>query len=359
MVYLSIIVPVRNEEKYIVSTLDALIHQDYHRQRYELLVVDGRSTDQTRNVVREFIKNHPDVNIKLLENPGQLSSRGRNIGVRNAKGILIGVIDGHVYIPNDQLFANIERLKDENVAVCLARPQPLSVPRVNGGKEFWIAVARASWLGHSRNSFIYSNYSGFVDPTSSGFAYERSVFERVGYFDESFDAAEDVEFNYRVMKAGHEAYTSPDLLIYYYPRKTLKALFTQQVRYGEGRAKFVLKHPGGFTKETLIPAGILIFFAFGPLAVALQFIFPAISFAYTAILITYFAILFFTGSTEALKRKRLMPGLLVAMAIYITHLGLGFGFLKAFISDFKRFIMLFRKEYFKKMKEYFHEYQRK
>ena len=56
------------------------------KQRYELLVVDGRSTDGTRDVVRQFISQHPNVNVRLLDNPGRLSSRARNIGIRAACG---------------------------------------------------------------------------------------------------------------------------------------------------------------------------------------------------------------------------------------------------------------------------------
>jgi len=124
---------------------------------------------------------------------------------------------------------------------------------------YWIAIGRKSKIGHSKDSFIYSDFEGFVNPVSSGFAYDRSVFETVGYFDEGFDAAEDVEFHFRLKQAGIDAFTSPDLLIYSYPRFSLKALFRQQTRYGEGRARFVKKHTEGFTKETPIPALIFLF----------------------------------------------------------------------------------------------------
>ena len=346
MIYLSIIIPVRNEEKFISDTLRMLINQDYPKERFELLVVDGMSTDSTRSVVETFIQKHPDIDIYLLDNPGCLSSRARNIGVQEAKGQLIGVIDGHVYIPNNQLFTNMERLIKENRALCLARPAPLDVPGLTDGKAYWIAVARKTWLGHSRNSFIYSDFEGFVNPMSSGFAYDKRVFNMVGYFDESFDAAEDVEFHYRLKKAGILAFTSPDFLIYSYPRESFTALFRQQVRYGEGRAKFVIKHPEGFTKETLIPAGILMFFALGPLAFIFRFLNASIPIAYTIAIMAYFAILIATGIVEATKRQRYLPGFIAALAIFITHLGFGFGFLKTSISCSKLFSNHFRKTNF-------------
>ena len=134
--------PVRNEERFLSVTLEALADQDYPTDRYELIVVDGRSTDRTYEVMRRFIRRHPEVDVRLLNNPGQLSSRGRNLGVHAARGRLIAVIDGHVYLPNDQLFATMERLKEQHGALCLARPAPLRAAGIDSGMPFWIVLAQ-------------------------------------------------------------------------------------------------------------------------------------------------------------------------------------------------------------------------
>jgi succinoglycan biosynthesis protein ExoA len=327
-IYLSVVVPIRNEEKHIAQTLAAMASQDYPQSRYEILVVDGNSTDQTRAVVEAFIGEHPNVNIRLLDNPGKWSSRARNIGVRAARGDLIAVIDGHVRIPDERLFAAIERLKEEHDALCLARPAPLVVPELDGGMPLWIALARKSWLGHSCNSYIYGRYEGFVDPTSSGFAYAREVFERVGYFDESFDAAEDCEFHHRMKRAGIRAYTSPALTIYSFPRETLGGLFRQTVRYGIGRARLVRKHDDALTKETLIPPAVFLLFALAPLVLAVSFWWPVLGWLYGAPIAIYLSVVLGTGFACSLRRRRLLAGLAVAAAVCTTHLGLGWGFLK-------------------------------
>ena len=331
MIYLSIVVPVRNEERFIENTLRQLVEQDFPENRYEILVVDGRSTDGTRNIVNKFITAHPTLNIKLLDNPGRLSSRGRNVGARKAKGEIIAFIDGHVHIPDDQLFANIEKYVSENNALSLARPQHLNVPGLSeASKAYWIAVSRNTWLGHSTKSFIFGQFEGFVDPTSSGFAYVRSVFETVGYFDENFDAAEDVEFNYRVKESGILAYISPKLLVYYYPRASFRALFKQQTRYGIGRAKFIKKHPHAFTVETLVPVAVFIFFMILPLSIITPI--PTwCSFGFMALAIVYSAILLLTAFREVLQRRRVWPVFWVWYGIWITHMGLGWGIVKQFI----------------------------
>ena len=332
IIYLSVVIPIRNEEKFIIETLDLMTNQDYPKERYELIIVDGLSTDNTHALVDEYISSHPNFNIHIYDNPGLLSSRARNIGAKKAKGKMIAVIDAHVYIPNDQLFKNMEHLKEKSGALALSRPAPLDVPGLDKNSlAYWISIGRKSWIGHSRSSFIYSDYEGFVDPVSAGFAYDRAAFEKVGYFDEDFDAAEDVEFHFRLKQAGIESFTSPLFLIYSYPRFSFKDLFRQQTRYGEGRARFIKKHAEGFTKETPIPLLIFLFFISFPV---FFFLIPDIyllSIPYALVFILYWSILLITGFKEAIARKRFFPGILIAGSIWVTHMGLGWGFLKHLI----------------------------
>lgn len=328
---LTVVMPVRNEERFVVQTLEALVAQDYPKERYEIIVVDGDSTDDTRDLVERFASNHPDCRLRLLHNPGRLSSRARNLGARAARGRLIAVIDGHVYVPTRQLFATMIELKRAYGALCLARPAPLVVPELGAGMPLWIALARRTWLAHSRSSHIYSDYEGFVDPVSSGFAYDRSVFDRVGYFDESFDAAEDVEFHHRLKRAGIQAYSSPHLTIYSYPRSNLQALFRQMTRYGVGRAQLIRKHPDAFTKETLIPAAVLLFVASLPAAAIVAIWSVELGLVYAAMLLAYCLLAAAAGISATRRYQRTFPGFLVAAAIGVTHLGLGWGFCKSIL----------------------------
>jgi len=328
MIYLSVVIPVRNEGKHLTDTLDSLINQDYPSDKFELIIVDGMSEDNTRTIVENFMESHKTYKIKLLNNPGIWSSRARNIGIKEAVGKLIAVIDGHVYIPDDQLFNNMERSKEENNALCLARPAPLDVPGLKTGKAYWIAVARKTWLGHSKNSLIYSDHEGFVDPMSSGFAYDRSVFEKVGYFDESFDAAEDVEFNFRLKKAGIFAFTSPHFTIFSYPRESLYSLFRQQVRYGVGRARFAIKHPQGFSREAYLPTFIFLGHLLLPVLMVLLKYSKYFGLLLFMLFLFYWILLLHTGMRIAIRKKFFWPGFYISVAIWIIHVGLGWGFFK-------------------------------
>ena len=236
--YLSVVMPVRNEELFIEQTLTQLAAQDYPQDRFEIRVVDGMSTDNTKARVKEFQRNHPDINIELHENPRRLSSAARNIGVRNAKGDYILIVDGHVHIPSNRLLRDSAELIWKYEPRVLGRPQHLDPPGIDLFQQS-VALVRSTPIGHSPESEIYSRETKFVSPISVAVMYHRSVFEQIGEFDESFDAAEDYEFNYRLEASDERCLISPKLEILYYPRGNLKSLFMQMQRYGLGRARFL------------------------------------------------------------------------------------------------------------------------
>ncbi|MCP4580558.1 MAG: glycosyltransferase family 2 protein [candidate division Zixibacteria bacterium] len=248
---ISVVVPIRNEERFIARTLDYILTQDYPDDKLEVLVVEGQSDDNTVEIVKSIADS--DHRVTILDNPKRRSSAARNIGAEAATGEIVTFIDGHVYIDNDQLLKNTALLMSEKDVSTLSRPQILDTPENSFFQEA-VSIARKSTLGHGLDSTIYSMREDYVDPTSSGASYKQEVFEKAGYFNEEFDAAEDVEYNYRVSKAGFKSYTSPKLAVYYYPRDSLAGLFKQLTRYGVGRFRFMRKHSEAISSGALIPA---------------------------------------------------------------------------------------------------------
>src|SRR5262249_24228228 len=124
--FLSVIVPVRNEARCIASTLEQLLEQDYPAARFEILVADGCSTDEPRQIVGTIAARHP--NVRLIETPGMLSSAGRSAAARAAKGDIILLIDGHCEIRNPRYLSEVASAFERSGADCIGRPQPLDVP---------------------------------------------------------------------------------------------------------------------------------------------------------------------------------------------------------------------------------------
>lgn len=260
---ISVIVPVRNEAAFIERTLRVLLTQDFPRDEFEVIVADGASTDETVTIVRRLQYEFP--NLKLVYNPARFSSAGRNTAIRHTVKDVVVVVDGHCHIQDRHYLKNIAAAFDRSGADCLGRPQPLDVPEPTPFQRA-VAVARSSRLGHNPGSDIYSDQPKFVTPQSTAVAYTRGVFHRVGLFDESFDACEDVEFNERVHKAGLNCYFAPTAKVNYEPRKSLNALFHQLARYGLGRARLAFKHPRSLTLPALVPPLGVVWLATGALA---------------------------------------------------------------------------------------------
>lgn len=300
-----------------------LKNQDYPRDRLEIIVVDGDSSDETVTVVNQAVAK--DDRIKLLSNPRRLSSAARNIGAKNATGEIITFIDGHTYIAGDQLLKYVARLMEEKEVSVLSRPQFLETPDNNHFQQA-VATARRSFVGHGLESTIYTDMEDYVDPTSSGASYRRGVFDKTGYFDERFDACEDLEFNYRVNKAGFKAFISPKLSIFYYPRSSIRTLFYQMKRYGIGRMRMARKHPGSFSLGTIIPA----LFAAGIVILPVLSLLWKFPLSVYLLLYGIYALLIIMVSVYlAIKGKfSFLPNLLVIFPI--IHLGLGWGFLTEF-----------------------------
>lgn len=327
--FITAVLPVRNEVEFIRNTLLQLLQQDYPADRFEIVVVDGMSDDGTCEVIKEISRKHH--NIRLMTNERRLSSSGRNVGFKNGKGDIFLVVDGHCHIENDQLFKNIMTCLEKSGADCLGRPQPLDPPGLTSFQQA-VALARASIIGHGRDSLIYSGYEGYASPVSNGAVYKRDVFQKVGYVDEDFDACEDVEFNYRIERAGLKAYTSPLLTVKYYPRETLKGLFKQMVRYGVGRFRLVKKHSDTFSVSLLIPPVFTtgLFLSIGS---ALLYLISGLQFAamiLSLLLVIYgiYAIVVLIESLRIAIKNGLRYFAYLPAIFFIIHFGLGWGYMK-------------------------------
>jgi succinoglycan biosynthesis protein ExoA len=254
--FISVILPVRDERAMLPRLLDELMKQNYAADRYELIVVDGQSQDGTADLVRRRYEGKR-IHVRVLDNPKARASAGRNLGIRAAAGDVILFIDGHCRVPSQNLLEDTAATLARTGAECLCRPQPLLAPSPTPAGEA-IAQARASWLGRAGEPTPCDRENrGFTDPVRGGATYLRTVFHRVGFFDESFDGGEATEFNTRVRKAGLRAYGDPRLTVEYQPRGDVRSLFQQMVRNGRARVRLMRRHPDAYSPSQWAPGAIL------------------------------------------------------------------------------------------------------
>lgn len=313
---ISIIVPVRNECRFISDTLRQLLDQEYPADRFEILVIDGMSEDNTVEIATRLATGG---HVRVLENPSKLSSAARNIGVRESRGNWVLIVDGHVSIPNRFLLQASAEIIARTGARVLGRPQRLRAQPLTEKQEA-IAAFRESLLGHSPNSFIFSGFEGWVDPGSVAVMYEKSLFDEHGGFDESLDAAEDYEFNSRLSRGGVRCYLSPRIEVLYFPRDSFLGLYRQMRRYGFGQARLAARDTRARAKGGWLPA----LFVLGAVALLAGSLFKTAIAAAAALLCLLYATVVYLANRRYCGSNLRRMALVVGAALAV-HFGLGVG----------------------------------
>lgn len=319
--FVSVILAVRNEEHHIARALEAVLGQSYPRGFVEILVVDGRSDDRTREVVRRIAS--WDARVRLLENPRQRVASGLNIGLRTARGGVIVRVDGHCVIPSEYLATCVRMLRDGE-ADCVGGPVRAEGEGPMGRA---IALAMSTPFGVGGASFRWANIVREVDHLPFG-AWRRDVFEIIGEFDEALARNQDDELSDRLRRAGGRIVMNPDIAVRYFSRSSLVGLWRQYQGYGFWKVRVIRKR-GGWPSSPrhLVPAAFVCA-ALGALAAA------ALTRSWIApecVLLPYAAFLA-AAMVRLAASSRDRAVLLVPGALATMHLGYGVGFLLALFT---------------------------
>lgn len=316
----TVIVPCRNEERYIGACLDSIVSSSWPHDRLEVLVVDGQSDDATCRIVQEYASRHAW--IRLIDNPDRIVPAALNRAIRRAGGDVIVRMDAHVVYPADYLPRLVQALVEsgaDNVGGRIVTQPANERPLARA-----IAIALAHPFGVGNAWFrIGANTPREVDTVPFG-CYRRDAFARYGLFDERLVRNQDDEFNHRLIRRGGRILLVPDVVAHYYARDSLRKLARMYYQYGYFKplvAKCVRRI---MTLRQLIPA-IFVAALIG-LALAAPLV-PAAGLAWLLIAGSYAATVA-TVSAAALRRHGLRVGLGLGLAFPVLHLSYGFGFLR-------------------------------
>jgi succinoglycan biosynthesis protein ExoA len=216
---ISFIVPVRNEEDYIRASLKSLVDQNYPVSSCEIIVVDGRSSDRTREIIEEICERNPQV--RCLDNPAGIVPTAMNIGIRAARGEVIIRADGHNVYPRDYA-ANCVKYLAQTGADNVGGPC-LTLAENESFSARLVAAILSSPFGVGDSKFRTGGEEGFVDTVPFG-AFRREIFDRVGMFNEKLVRNQDNDLNARIRKAGGTIYLTPALTTHYHPVKNFLSL---------------------------------------------------------------------------------------------------------------------------------------
>ncbi|MEW6095071.1 MAG: glycosyltransferase family 2 protein [bacterium] len=321
----SIIIPCRNEEKFIGKCLDSIIAQDYSKEKLEVLVVDGMSVDGTKDIIKEYSQKYPF--IRVLDNPKKVTPVAMNIGIKNATGDFMVMINSHAIIDNGFLINGIKYLNETNADAVGG-----ILKTINEGKDIIsrvIPLSADSIFGAGGKRYRSRIAEGFVSDTLPYCLYKKEVFFKIGLIDEELIRDQDEEFNYRLIKNGGRIYFSPLIKSFLYLRPSLKKLWRQHFQYGYFKPLVAKKVGAILTARQLIPA-IFVFSLI--ISGILSFVFIPFLWLFLFISLLYLSTnLLFSLCIAFKKGMRLLPFLLISFAT--LHFSYGLGYLKG-IWDF-------------------------
>jgi succinoglycan biosynthesis protein ExoA len=326
-VFVTVIVPCRNEIRHIRKFLDSVTHQDRTGIDLEILIADGMSGDGTREILSEYERNLPA--LRVIDNPEGIVSTGLNSAILRARGEVIVRMDAHTEYDPGYIRACVE-VMNETCAENVGGP---ALTRAEGYLAQAIARAFHSRFVSGGAHFHDDRYEGYVDTIPYG-CWRKSTLLRLGLFDEQLYRSQDSDLNLRIRSVGGKIWQSPRIKSWYWPRATLAALFRQYFQYGFWKVAVIRKHRKPASWRNLVP----------PLSLLLGlFLLAAILFArlegaawwqaeFLGLLISAAAIYFAVSVGAALfnsgcKGWRFVPVLPLVYATY--HLSYALGFLLA------------------------------
>jgi glycosyltransferase involved in cell wall biosynthesis len=230
---LSIVLPTLDERAFIRDCLDSLLAQTYPGVD-EILVVDGGSTDGTREIVAGI--GEP---VRLIDNPRVTAAAAMNVGLANAHNDLIVRADAHTLYATDYVERSVSA-RHESGADWVGGPMR-AVGTTNFGRA--VAAVTSSPFGVGPGRFHYATEAADVETVYLGI-FDRRAVQAVGGYDETRLqwAAEDQELAYRLRLAGRRIRVDPSIHSWYFPRQTPQALWRQYVNYGMCKASTLAKH---------------------------------------------------------------------------------------------------------------------
>ncbi len=230
--FVSVVVPVFNGALYIRECIEAILQQTYPRDRYEIIVVDGMSTDETVRIVQQLSQE-----IRIIKNELRHRGPAMNRGIEHARGDIIIRVDVRNIVSYTYLENCVETLtttKADNIGGSIT---PLWMNDI----QYVIGKAMSHPFGVG-NALFRIGKSGYTDTAYLG-CFLKDLFSRVGYFEESSPLiSEETDMNYRIRSLGGRVYCNSAIIVGYYPRETFRGLAQLYYRYGGARAMLVLKH---------------------------------------------------------------------------------------------------------------------
>jgi glycosyltransferase involved in cell wall biosynthesis len=322
MPFVSIIMPIRNEEKFISKCLDSFLCQMGSSKDYEILCVDGMSADKTVEIISRY--SIADKRIKLMANPAGITPAAMNLALNKAQGDFVMVVSCHAEYAPDYINKCLEVIRRTGADQVGGYMKTCSAENTAVGEA--IAAATSCLFGVGNSKFRLKGPEQEVDNVPFGM-YRREFFNKIGLYDERLIRNQDIEFNKRLLKAGGKTIISPEIKLKYYNRSTYMGLWQQAFNNGLWNPYTIWLVGGGLHIRHFVP----MFFVLGLITFTIG-AFGGWSFRW--ILLGYILFYLLTASVFSIQitRRTKTSTILVLWSFVVLHIAYGLGSLWSIIT---------------------------
>lgn len=322
---ISVICPIYNEEKYIAKCIDSVLAQDYPQKDVEVLFVDGMSNDRTREIINQYMRDYPF--IQLIDNPKRIVPYAMNIGIDKAVGVIIIRLDAHAVYPTNyfsKLVEGLHRHHADNVGA-----QCRTLPVNQSATAIAIAEALGSSFGVGNSMFRIGITEDIETDTVPFGCFRKEVFDKVGLYDTELIRNQDDELNARIINHGGKIVLLADVIFDYYARDTYAKLYKMYYQYGLYKPLVNKKLGNPATLRQFIPPLFVIGIVLGGI---LSILVPYLYIPYIAILLLYLIVGTTIGVRIAKNNKRFSLIFLMPLTFVILHTAYGIGYIHGIIK---------------------------
>ena len=244
-VVVSVIICSYNRANYIVQALKSLSAQSLHKSKFEVIVVDNNSTDDTESVCSVYMKENTDLNAFYLTETQQGSSFARNTGAKHANGELLVFMDDDA-VAEKYFLENIVRFFNNNPKAggLGGRIIPLYIPH----EPKWMSHFVSSLVGNFHYSETVKEFSKEKYPLESNMTVRKKDFDAIGGFSENLPGVkgtlriggEGKDFFFRLKALGKSIFYDPSVQVQHVVETSkLTRAYMYRVASGIGRGERV------------------------------------------------------------------------------------------------------------------------
>ncbi len=247
----TVLVPAWNEEATIADTINVIFEIDY--PILEVIVINDGSKDKTAGIVRELQKKYSKLKLIDKENTGKANSL--NVGIKEAKGELVAVIDADSYPDKNSFKRIIGFFEDKEVGTATG----VIIPRNN--KTFFEKLQSIEYHVIAFTRKLLGYVDGIYVVPGPLAIYRKTALDEIGGFDEK-NMTEDIEIIWHLTAAGYKrkmclsAYATTTVPT----KKEYGFWWRQRVRWGVGGLQCIAKYKKYFLKKGMVGYFILPFF---------------------------------------------------------------------------------------------------